>query len=281
MDVKIREARAEDRDSVASFADSTWDGWDYVPDAWDDWLDDGVALVAERDGRPAGTVHAVTRDGEAWIEGLRVDDEHRREGVGTALIDAIVERLAESGASVARCMAFEENDAAVSFLEDAGFERSTTVRHARGFGFPYGTALEAADYDESLEVIRDTDALESVGGLYATTDWRMWSVPDSVEDYDGEILGFVEDDDVRGIAICDGVRVNDTGEERRTELVLGFVWVEPRYASQFALDVRGEAREREIHDAVVFLPDGETVDAFEQAGFDFDRYDHIYEKVIR
>jgi ribosomal-protein-alanine N-acetyltransferase len=280
MDVKVRDARAGDRDVVAAFADSTWDGWDYVPDVWEDWLGEGVALVAEVDGRPVGTVHGVTRGDEAWIEGLRVDDEHRREGVGTALVDTVVERLADD-ASVVRCMAFEDNDAAQSFLEEVGFERATTVRHGRGFGFPYGTTLEAANYDESLEVVRGTDALESVGGLYATTDWRMWSVPDSVDGYDGEILGFVEDDDVRGVALCDGVRTNDTAEERRTELVLGFVWVEPRYASQFALDVRGEAREREIHDALVFLPDDETVNAFEQAGYDFDRYDHIYEKVIR
>jgi ribosomal protein S18 acetylase RimI-like enzyme len=281
MDVKIRDARRDDRDAVASFADSTWDGWDYVPDVWDDWLDEGVALVAEIDGRPVGTVHAVTRGDEAWIEGLRVEDEHRREGIGSALVSEAIERIAASDVSVVRCMAFDDNDAAVSFLETNGFERAVTVRHGRGFGFPYGTTLEAAGYDESLEVLRDTDTFDAVDGLYATEDWRMWSVPDSVDGYDGEILGFVEDGDVRGIALCDGTRVNETGEERRTELVLGFVWVEPRYASQFALDVRGEARERGIHDALVFLPDDDTVDAFDQAGYDLDRVDHIYRRVIR
>jgi GNAT superfamily N-acetyltransferase len=281
MDVTVRDARPEDRDGVVAFADSTWDGWDYVPDVWEDWLDEGIALVAEADGRPVGTVHAAVRGDEAWLEGLRVDEDHRREGVGTDLLDTAVGRLAEEGVSVVRCMSFEGNDAATSFLDEAGFERVAALRHGRGFGFPYGSTLEPANFDESLEVVRDTDAFETVAGLYATTDWRMWSVPDSVEGYDGEVLGFVEDGEVRGVALCDGVRVNDTGEERRTELVLGFVYVEPRYASQFALDVRGEAREREIHDALVFLPDDETVDAFEQAGYDFDRKDHIYEKVIR
>ncbi|MFW5984485.1 MAG: GNAT family N-acetyltransferase, partial [Halobacteria archaeon] len=223
--------------------------------------------------------HAATRGDEAWLEGLRVDKEHRREGVGSALVAEALERLGD--VSVVRCMAFDDNGAAVSFLEANGFERATTVRHGRGFGFPYGTTLESADYDESLKVVGDTDTFDAVNGLHATRDWRMWSIPDSVDDYEGEILGFVEDGEVRGVALCDGVRVNDTGEERRTELVLGFVWVEPRYAGQFALDVRGEAREREIHDALVFLPDDDTVDAFEQAGYDFDRRDHIYEKVIQ
>ncbi len=280
MDVKVRDARSEDRDAVTAFAGSTWDGWDYVPDVWEDWVGEGIALVAEVDGVPVGTVHSVTRGDEAWIEGLRVDDEHRREGVGTTLVEEATGRL-EDGVSVVRCMAFDDNEPALSFLEDSGFERVATVRHGRGFGFPYGTSLEPANYDESLDVIRGTEALEAVDGLYATEDWRMWSVPDTAEGYDGEILGFAEDDDVRGVALCDGVRVNETGEEKRTELVFGFVWVEPRYASQFALDVRGEAREREVHDALVFLPDNEAVNAFEQAGYDFDRHDHVYEKVIR
>jgi hypothetical protein len=178
-------------------------------------------------------------------------------------------------------MAFGDNEPALSFLESKGFERAATVRHGRGFGFPYGTSLEAANFDESLDVVRDTDAFEATDGLYATTDWRVWSVPDTVGGYDGEVLGFVEDGDVRGVALCDGVRVNETGEEKRTELVLGFVGVEPGYASQFALDVRGEAREREVHDALVFLPDDETVDAFKQAGYDFEKHDHVYEKVIQ
>ncbi|MCX2819364.1 GNAT family N-acetyltransferase [Haladaptatus sp. F3-133] len=281
MDVTVRDARAEDIDAVTAFADSTWDGWDYVPDAWDDWLDEGVTLVADADGRPVGTVHGVTRDDEAWLEGLRVDEDYRREGIASALVDGVVERTADRGVSVVRCMAFDGNEAGVSFLESVGFGRTATVRHGRGFGFPYGSALEPANFDESLEVVRGTEAFEAVDGLYATSDWRMWSVPDSVNGYEGEVLGFVEDGEVRGIALCDGTRINETGEERRTELVLGFVWSEPRYVSQFALDIRGEAREREIHDAVVFVPDDQTVDAFDQAGYDFDRHDHIYEKVIQ
>lgn len=276
--MNVRDARKADLDRVAEFAAETWDGWDYVPDVWDEWLDEGVALVAEVDGVVVGTVHGVTRGDEAWLEGLRVDEEYRREGVGSALLEEIAERL---DAEVARGMAFGDNEAAVGFLETEGFERVATVKYGRGFGFPYGTSLQEANYDESLEVLKDSDAFDDFGGLYATSDWRMWSVPETAEEYDGDILGFVEDDDVRGVALCDGVRVNETGEEKRSELVFGFVSVEPRYAGQFALDVRGEARDRNINDALVFLPDDtDTVSSFDQAGFDLDTTDHVYEMVI-
>lgn len=283
MDVDVRDARQRDINDVAEFASETWDGWDYIPDVWDDWLEEeeSVTLVAESEEEVVGTVHATTRGDEAWLEGMRVAEEHRREGVATELTEAILERLAEDGASVARCMVFDGNDAAGDLLDALGFERAATFRHGRGFGFPYGSIIEEANYNESLQVLRDSDAFEVAGGLYATKDWRMWSVPESVEECEGDVLGFVEDDDVRAVALCDGVRVNETGEEKRTELVLGLVWVEPRYASQFALDVRGEARDRNINDALVFLPDDdEVVGAFDQAGYEFDRRDHVYEKVI-
>ena len=281
MDVTVRDARPDDVNPVAEFASETWDGWDYVPDVWDDWLEEGVTLVAESGGNVVGVVHGVARGNEGWLEGMRVAEEYRREGVGSTLTEALLARLSEEGVSVARCMAFDGNDAAVELLDSLGFKHVTTVRHGRGFGFPYGSIIEEANYDDSLQVLRDSDAFEAASGLYATKDWRMWSVPETVEDYEGDVLGFVEDDDVRAVALCDGVRVNETDEEKRTELVLGIVWVEPRYASQFALDVRGEARERNINDALVFLPDDEEIiGAFDQAGFEFERRDHIYEKKI-
>ena len=281
MDVTVRDARPGDVKRVAEFASETWDGWDYVPDVWEDWLDEGVTLVAESGGTVVGVVHGIAHGDEGWLEGMRVAEEHRREGVGSTLTEAVVERLADEGVSIARCMAFDGNDAAVELLDSLGFKRVTTVRHGRGFGFPYGSIIEEANYDDSLQVLRDSDSFEAVGGLYATKDWQVWSVPKTVEEYEGDVLGFVEDDEVRAVALCDGVRVNETGEEKRTELVLGLVWVEPRYASQFALDVRGEARERNINDALVFLPDDEEiVGAFDQAGFEFERRDHVYEKEI-
>jgi GNAT superfamily N-acetyltransferase len=282
MDVTVRDARPGDVEHVADFASETWDGWDYVPDVWEDWLEEGVTLVAESGGTVVGVVHGIARGEEGWLEGMRVAEEHRREGVGSTLTEAAIERLADEGASVVRCMVFDDNDAAVELLDSLGFERVTTVRHGRGFGFPYGSIIEEANYDDSLQVLRDSDAFEAVAGLYATKDWHMWSVPETVEEFEGDVLGFVEDEEVRAVALFDGVRVNETGEEKRTELVLGIVWVEPRYASQFALDVRGEARERNINDALVFLPDDEEiVGAFDQAGFEFERRDHIYEKRIK
>jgi len=104
----VRRAKVEDREAVLAFASVTWNGWDYIPNAWPVWLDatDGAFLVAEVDepvggvgaglidaeGRPleVGQPVAITRvamvsDDEAWLEGIRVDPRVRGLGVAADL----------------------------------------------------------------------------------------------------------------------------------------------------------------------------------------------------
>lgn len=286
--VAVRDARGDDRDAVLAFASDTWEGWDYLPEVWRGWLDgDGDLLVAAdlESDEPVGVCHLTTYlTGEAWLEGLRVHPDRRRDGVATALLDAALDRARRDGAVTARCMTFDWNEPGVAFLDDAtDFERVASLRHGRGFGFPYGSKLEDATFDASLDALRDTDAYEATDGLYATPDWELLQLPDSVANFrEGvEVLGWEQDDEIRAILVCTGTRTNTTGEEDRSELVFGFVWVEHQYASQLALDVRGEARERNVQDALVFLPDEEdVVAAFEQAGFDLDGEDLVYERTL-
>ena len=90
LPIAVRRAQPADKEAVLSFATQTWDGWDYIPEVWDDWLvaTDGVLLVAtsQADDRPiALTRLAVLSDEEGWLEGIRVDPAVRGRGVATNL----------------------------------------------------------------------------------------------------------------------------------------------------------------------------------------------------
>lgn len=129
----VRVARADDRDAVLGFATNTWDGWDYMPHAFDRWLDapDGVMLVGvvgaaatgatdglrDADGNRLvpGTVIAVVRVAfpaprEAWLEGIRVDPRVRGMNVATDLQVAELLCAEASGTRVVRYATSARNE---------------------------------------------------------------------------------------------------------------------------------------------------------------------------
>jgi GNAT superfamily N-acetyltransferase len=124
--IRVRPARPEDRAAVMTFATRTWDGWDYIPHAWNEWLDasDGVVLVAlpagsdtDADGRPldpsvpiAMSRVALLSADEAWLEGIRVDPRVRGRSVATHLQIAELTWAAAHGCSVIRYITGENNE---------------------------------------------------------------------------------------------------------------------------------------------------------------------------
>lgn len=128
----VRRATEVDRDAVLGFASTTWDGWDYIPNAWAAWLEapDGAFLVATV-GQPTvggpdpldaegnllrvGQPIAITRvtmasASEAWLEGIRVDPNVRGMGVAADLQIAELNWVAAQGADVVRYATSAQNE---------------------------------------------------------------------------------------------------------------------------------------------------------------------------
>jgi GNAT superfamily N-acetyltransferase len=91
--VLIRPARLEDTPRVIALTSTIWDGHDYVPREWPAWLEDphGRLVVAELEGQVVGLVRlARIREGEWWLQGLRVDPAYEGRGIASRLHDDIV-----------------------------------------------------------------------------------------------------------------------------------------------------------------------------------------------
>lgn len=126
-----------------AFATRTWDGWDYVPNAWPVWLTapDGVLLVASA-ARPSDGGDALDAEGEAladgqpvavsrvallsategWVEGIRVDPRVRGLGVATDLQTAELHWLAAHRPSVVRYATGSTNEGSHRLGARHGFE---------------------------------------------------------------------------------------------------------------------------------------------------------------
>jgi ribosomal protein S18 acetylase RimI-like enzyme len=85
---------------------------------------DGAVVVAELDARVVGRAF-VERWGDppaAWLGGLVVDEEHRREGVATAIVHYAEQRAADLGYRELRLSVGKDNPAAQALYDGLGYK---------------------------------------------------------------------------------------------------------------------------------------------------------------
>ena len=97
QELTLRPMRPADRDRVAEISRDVWDGHDYIPRVFDDWVADAGSTfqAAELEGTVVG-LHRLRPYGPGliWYEGLRVASTHRRQGLArTMLASAMPTRL--------------------------------------------------------------------------------------------------------------------------------------------------------------------------------------------
>jgi hypothetical protein len=191
----VRRARPSDKDAVLGFATSTWNGWDYMPRAFDRWLEerDGVLLVGtvgadgatdadgaslDRDQVIAIVRVAMPAEGEGWLEGIRVDPRVRGMDIATDLQVAELHWMAANGARVVRYATSESNIGSHRLGARAGLEQLVSL-----ISVNFGADEEASGFEREMQVAAQRERAEVLGrldaaGLVAANDdelaSRMW-----------------------------------------------------------------------------------------------------------
>lgn len=130
-EVRIRLARASDREAIAAFTEHTFEWGDYVADAFDTWLGEaGTRLVVaadEHDHPVAMSRGRLLSPSEAWFHAARVDPDWRGQGIAGELAGVLREWAAEQGALVGRLLIEDGNQSSVRHVEKIGFRRVVSV----------------------------------------------------------------------------------------------------------------------------------------------------------
>lgn len=151
-EVTVRDAATDDVAAIQHVARATWHAaYDEIlgPDAVDEqvaeWYrddvvtdavesDDVVYLVASDEDvvgyASAGPSEQVDDDATAQLYTIYVARDYWGDGIGSRLLDAVIEQLREQGYDAVRINVLEENDVGRSFYESHGFpvvEESTTT----------------------------------------------------------------------------------------------------------------------------------------------------------
>ncbi len=169
MKIRFREANLRDKEGILRIASRTWEGWDYVPLFLGEWLRQGGLFIVKAKGKIVGmTKTSVLSPGEFWLEGLRVAEEFRGQGIGERLAKfQLDEALSRKPRSI-RLSTAEVNRASIRIIEGLGFSLLSTYTRLRAEvkepkGFP--PLMPLSSPRKAWDVIKDSDFLRFSKGL--------------------------------------------------------------------------------------------------------------------
>ena len=95
----IRKANNNDKNEVLKFCKNTFSWGDYIHTVWDTWLNDpyGLLLVLEiydkdQKLKPIAISHIIRCPNNfLWIEGIRVNQKYRRQGIASSLLKYMID----------------------------------------------------------------------------------------------------------------------------------------------------------------------------------------------
>jgi len=123
--IVCRPALPLDTPGMIDLTRQIWEGEDYVPDAWADWMVDpeGILAVAESGGKVAG-FGKLTRlsQSEWWMEGLRVHPDFEGRGIASRINDYLLAYWQRTGTGVVRLATVSSREPVKHLARKKGFQ---------------------------------------------------------------------------------------------------------------------------------------------------------------
>lgn len=266
----VRPARPTDRPGVEAICAQIWEGHDYVPEVWDEWLADphGELTVVERKGRIVA-LGKLTRlaDDEWWLEGLRVDPAYRGLGVARLLQAHQIEVAERVGKGVLRLGTASDNYAVHHNIARDGFRRVAAFYYCGADILPGSCPLQPLgrrDLKRVWQLIENSTALQRAGGLYEVSWQWMRLTPERLAAHlaKKEVWGIKLDDRLAAVAI-----VPRLDREEQQRLVVGYIGGEPAAVTALARGLRILAGQQGLQGVRIKPPDDPALlQALEAAG---------------
>jgi GNAT superfamily N-acetyltransferase len=181
MDVIVcRPALQKDTDEVLELCSHIWDGEDYIPSVWEEWLadPDGLLGVAEMGGHVVGVFKLTKFSQQEWyMEGLRVHPDAQGKGIAAHIHDYVVETWLCMGSGTIRLVTGSYNSKIHHLCEKTGFKRIAEFIPYRAPSLNEITGrftrLESMDAERALNFINSnpthalSNSLINLGWVYA------------------------------------------------------------------------------------------------------------------
>jgi GNAT superfamily N-acetyltransferase len=158
--VVCRPALRKDTEEVLELCSHIWDGGDYIPMVWEDWLadPDGLLGVAEMGGHVVG-IFKLTKfaEYEWYMEGLRVHPDVQGRGIAAHIHNYVVDTWRHLGSGIIRLTTGSYNVKIHQMCERTGFKRI-----AEFIPFRAPCLLEGKSHFTPLKIEETPSALDFV-----------------------------------------------------------------------------------------------------------------------
>lgn len=184
LPIHIRCGRQADLTALAAFTQNTFSWGDYIGREWEHWVEskNGELLVAEVNSTFAGTVHVrYLENREAWLEGVRVHPEHRRQNIATTLIETAHAHARKKRCRTMRLETGAHNPRARAMFEKIGYrlrvDYASYQAHAQSGELQNMRRARLRDVPTCLEIWNSSwMKRHSHNVVPSPLGWRWWEV---------------------------------------------------------------------------------------------------------
>jgi GNAT superfamily N-acetyltransferase len=173
MKLLVRPMTTADKPALLRVSARIWEGHDYVPLFFDRWVRDGGFWAGVLRGRLVGYGKATElAPGEWWLEGLRVDPDCRKHGIGKELSRQVLQRTLEKRPASLRLATADVNHESVHIIRQVmGLKPYVQYRFYRGAPKKPrpGPRLAVPRTAEAFDYLRHSEELAASRGLLQST----------------------------------------------------------------------------------------------------------------
>ncbi|MGE5223404.1 MAG: GNAT family N-acetyltransferase [Omnitrophica WOR_2 bacterium] len=170
--IACRPALPKDTVDVIELTRHIWEGEDYVPFVWADWLADpqGLLAVAEYGGRVVG-LNKLTHlgDGEWWMEGLRVHPDYGGRHIASHLHDYLLGYWKRTAGGVLRLITASYRLAVQHLCQRTGFHKAGEYSSFEAGSLPgqnsRWTPVRLEEANQAFAFARDSASIALCGNL--------------------------------------------------------------------------------------------------------------------
>ncbi|MGM0405995.1 MAG: GNAT family N-acetyltransferase [Thermoplasmatota archaeon] len=190
-ELEVRELKLSDKEEVVELTSGIWDGRDYIPDLYEEWVNDGGFICGTIDGQIIALAkHTWHDDDVLWLEGLRVHPDHHEEGYGRAMIKGQMEFIEDMDYQAVRFLTSGDKTSVKKVVEDLGFEIKKRYDYLRlndedleNIDPPTDQEIKRVqqekNVDDVIDFVKDSQELKDYAGLYIE-HWTAYTMDETL-----------------------------------------------------------------------------------------------------